>query len=81
MLLRLPFESPEAQQLNRDIFESIYYGAVQASIDAAKIAGPYTTYEGSPASKGLLQFDLWNVKPSNRYDWTELKRRNEKNMV
>jgi len=51
----------------------IYYGAIQASIELAKKDGYYPSYQGSPASKGLLQFDLWNIKPSNRYNWNELK--------
>ncbi|ETO35262.1 ribonucleotide reductase M1 [Reticulomyxa filosa] len=73
ILLRFPFESTEAQKLNRDIFEAIYFGAVTTSCELAKIDGPYQTYPGSPASKGKLQFDLWGVKPSDRWDWTTLK--------
>ncbi|KAI5180621.1 ribonucleoside-diphosphate reductase subunit M1 [Nematocida sp. AWRm80] len=71
--LGYPFESPEAAQLNRDIFETIYYGAVEASVELAKIHGPYDSFQGSPASEGLLQYDLWNVTPSNRWDWSALK--------
>ncbi|CAM9553650.1 unnamed protein product [Discosporangium mesarthrocarpum] len=71
--MRLPFESEEAAQLNRDIFETIYFGAVQASMELAREFGPYETYEGSPASQGLLQFDLWGVTPSPRHDWAGLK--------
>ena len=71
--LRLPFESPEAAQLNRDIFESIYYGALVSSMEIAKKNGPYETYAGSPISQGQFQFDLWNVKPSARYDWDALR--------
>jgi ribonucleoside-diphosphate reductase alpha subunit len=73
MLMRFPFETPEAAQLNRDIFETMYFGAVTASMEEAKESGPYQTYEGSPASKGQLQFDLWDVTPSDRWDWTSLK--------
>lgn len=73
MLMRFPFETPEAAQLNRDIFETMYFGAVTASMEEAKAAGPYQTYDGSPASKGQLQFDLWGVTPSDRWDWTSLK--------
>ena len=73
MLMRFPFESAEAAQLNRDIFETMYFGAVTASMEEAKESGPYQTYEGSPASKGKLQFDLWNVTPSDRWDWASLK--------
>jgi len=71
--LQLPFESEEAKELNKQIFETIYYGAVRASIDLAKKDGPYESYEGSPASKGQLQFDMWGVTPSDRYDWNKVK--------
>eukprot|EP00953_Heterococcus_sp_UTEX-ZZ885_P000629 866-Heterococcus_DN1.PRE.2 len=71
--MRHPFESPEAAQLNKDIFETIYFGAVEASMELAEQLGPYETYEGSPASQGLLQFDMWGVTPSNRWDWASLK--------
>lgn len=75
----LPFHSDTAREINRDIFESIYYGAVSESVELAKKHGPYETYAGSPASDGHLQFDLWNVKPNNdRHDWTSLKRRLKK---
>lgn len=73
MLLKIPFESPEAKRLNRDIFETIYYGACKASCELAKEEGTYETYPGCPASQGLLQFDLWNVKPTDRWDWAALK--------
>jgi ribonucleoside-diphosphate reductase alpha subunit len=72
-LLKMPFESPQAAQLNKDIFETIYFGAVEASLELAQIEGPYQTYAGSPASKGQLQFDLWGVTPSSRWDWAALK--------
>lgn len=75
----LPFHSDSARQINRDIFESIYYGAVYESVELARKHGSYESYEGSPASEGKLQFDLWNVKPGNtRYDWASLKRRMKK---
>jgi ribonucleoside-diphosphate reductase alpha chain len=73
ILLRLPFESEEARQLNREIFETIYFGALTASKELAKQEGPYETYAGSPVSKGILQYDMWNVKPSPRWNWQELK--------
>lgn len=73
MTLRLPFDSQEAKELNIQIFETIYHGAVEASIELAKEEGAYESFEGSPASKGLLQFDLWSRKPSELWDWDTLK--------
>ena len=73
MALRMPFDSPEARQLNKQIFETIYHAAVEASSDIAEVDGHYETYPGSPASKGQLQFDLWGVTPSDLWDWTSLK--------
>ncbi|KAL3910279.1 MAG: hypothetical protein SGILL_007757, partial [Bacillariaceae sp.] len=72
-MLKLPFDSPEAAKLNKDIFETIYYGACKASCELAKEDGHYQTYPGSPASEGRLQFDLWGVEPSSRWDWPTLK--------
>jgi len=72
--LRLPYEGDAARQLNKDIFETIYYGAMEASIQLAKEEGTYETYEGSPTSQGLLQPDLWNVTPSSRWDWAQLRK-------
>jgi ribonucleoside-diphosphate reductase subunit M1 len=74
-MLKIPFDSDEAKQLNKDIFETIYFGACTASCDLAETEGPYSTFEGSPASQGKLQFDLWGVEPSNRWDWAGLKER------
>lgn len=71
--MRLPFDSDGARVVNRDIFETIYFAALTASNDLAKIHGPYSTYEGSPVSKGILQYDMWGVKPSDRWDWDGLK--------
>ncbi|MBK9732109.1 MAG: ribonucleoside-diphosphate reductase subunit alpha [Chitinophagaceae bacterium] len=71
--LRLAFDSPEAIQLNKEIFETIYYAAVTASKDLAAVDGAYETYEGSPMSKGIMQFDMWNVVPGNRWDWDFLR--------
>ena len=73
--MRLPFESDAAAALNRDIFETIYFGAVEASAEIAAVEGAYDTFPGSPASKGLLQFDLWNTSPpaNSRWNWAELK--------
>ena len=68
------FESDEAKKLNKEIFETIYFAACNASMDAAKVEGPYSSFEGSPASKGILQFDLWNMNDhSGRWDWDSLK--------
>jgi ribonucleoside-diphosphate reductase alpha chain len=79
ILLRMPFDSMEAKGLNEDIFETIYYAAVETSMELAKIHGTYETYEGSPASKGTLQFDMWGVTPkSGRYDWDSLKEKVKK---
>jgi ribonucleoside-diphosphate reductase alpha chain len=71
--LRMPFDSDEAKQLNKDIFETIYYAALTASKDLAKEEGPYETFAGSPISQGIFQFDMWNVQPSNRWEWDVLK--------
>ena len=73
ILMRYPFTSDEAKQLNKDIFEAMYYAALTASKDLAKEDGTYETYKGSPASEGILQFDMWNVKPSDRWEWSALK--------
>ena len=74
LLLRMPFDSPEARQLNKEIFETIYFAALSASKDMAIKEGHYETFPGSPASEGILQFDLWNEKlPSKRWNWTKLK--------
>lgn len=73
ILLRLPFESDEAKLLNRDIFETIYFASLTASKDLAIKEGPYPSYDGSPISKGMLQYDLWGASPGPRWDWTSLK--------
>ena len=73
ILMRYPFDSAEARKLNRDIFETLYYAALTASKDLAKEEGPYETYEGSPISEGIFQFDMWGVKPSNRWEWDVLR--------
>jgi ribonucleoside-diphosphate reductase alpha chain len=106
MILKHPFESKEAAYINKNIFETIYHGAVEASMELSKkryniinkivsgesdevigdyvnefeikninnkYCGAYSTFEGSPISQGLFQFDLWNEKPSDRYDWEKLK--------
>jgi ribonucleotide reductase alpha subunit len=84
MALRLPFDSPEARQLNLQIFETIYHAAIESSCDMARDwaadhpgeSGTYPSYlekGGSPASHGLLQYDLWNITPTDLWDWTTLK--------
>ena len=73
ILLRLPFDSEEARALNREIFETIYYAAATASKDLARAEGAYETFAGSPASRGQLQFDLWGVTPTARWEWDILK--------
>jgi len=89
MMMNLPFHSEEAKVLNREIFETIYYSALQASMTLAARNGAYETFEGSPASNGILQFDMWGVDPTadsypapkyrnKRYDWTELKAKIQK---
>lgn len=72
-MLRLPFDSEEAKELNVQIFETMYHGAVEASIELAKENGAYESYEGSPASKGELSYDLWGVTPTDLWDWDALK--------
>jgi ribonucleoside-diphosphate reductase alpha chain len=72
--LRMPFESEEAQRLNEDIHETIYYGAMMASLELAKKNGPYESWKGSPISEGIFQFDMWGVKPkSGRWNWEALR--------
>jgi ribonucleoside-diphosphate reductase alpha chain len=73
ILLGLPFESEEARALNREIFETIYFASMTASKDLAIKEGPYSTFEGSPVSKGVFQFDMWGVTPSARWEWDLLK--------
>ena len=72
-ILNLPYESEEAKLINKEIFETIYYACIKASCDLAKTDGAYATYKGSPISKGKLQFDLWGVKPTKRWDWDKLR--------
>ncbi|CAN1828723.1 Ribonucleoside-diphosphate reductase large subunit [Linum perenne] len=81
ILLGMPFESPEAQQLNKDIFETIYYHSLKASSEIAAVEGPYETYAGSPVSKGILQPDMWGVTPSSLWNWESLREMISKNGV
>jgi len=73
IMMRYAFDCDEARQLNKDIFETLYYAACTASKDLAIEEGAYETFKGSPASKGILQFDMWNVKPTDRWEWDVLK--------
>ncbi|MCE3228500.1 MAG: ribonucleoside-diphosphate reductase subunit alpha [Bacteroidetes bacterium] len=73
ILMRFPFDSEEAKKLNAEIFETIYYAALTASKDLAKIEGAYESYQGSPISKGVFQHDMWNVTPSSRWEWDTLR--------
>lgn len=73
LALRLPFDSPEARQLNIQIFETIYHAALTASCQLAQEEGPYSSYQGSPVSQGILQYDMWNVTPTDLWDWDSLK--------
>lgn len=77
IMMRYPFTSDEAKKLNKDIFETIYYAAMSASKDLAKVDGPYETYPGSPISQGIFQWDMWNLKESDlsgRWDWSILRK-------
>lgn len=77
--LRMPFDSPEARGLNKDIFETIYFAAMTASKELAQRQGPYETFAGSPLSKGVFQFDMWGVEPtSGRWDWENLRKEVQK---
>lgn len=73
ILMRYPYESEDAFKLNQQIFETIYYGALEASCELAAKDGPYETYPGSPVSKGILQYDMWNKVPTDLWDWAALK--------
>ena len=81
IMMGLPFESEEARVLNREVFETIYFASMSASKDLAKIEGPYETIAGSPVSKGIFQFDMWGVTPSNRWEWDILKEEVKKHGV
>ncbi len=77
IMLRMPFTSDEAKKLNQEIFETLYFAAVTASMEEAKEDGPYESYKGSPISEGLFQHNLWNIKDeelSGRWDWAKLRK-------
>jgi ribonucleotide reductase alpha subunit len=73
MLLKIPFTSDAAKEINKQIFETMYHAALERSCELAQTEGPYSTFAGSPASEGQLQFDLWTGAGSDRYNWTDLK--------
>ena len=80
LLMELPFDSPQARQTNKNIFETIYHGAVESSMEMSMESTPYSTFEGSPASEGKLSFDLWDTVPeSGLYDWKLLREAVKKN--
>ena len=79
--MRYPFDSPEAMELNKLIFETIYYAALDESCNQAKKYGTYSTYEGSPISQGELQFDMWGIEPSKKYNWNKLRKKIKKNGI
>ena len=81
ILMRYPFDSPEATQLNKEIHETIYYAAMTASKDLAKVDGHYESYPGSPVSQGVFQYDMWKVTPSARWEWDILKEEVKKHGV
>ncbi|MFT6867502.1 MAG: ribonucleoside-diphosphate reductase alpha chain [Cyclobacteriaceae bacterium] len=82
MLMKMPFDSPEARKLNKEIFETIYYGAMETSMELAQKDGFYETFKGSPVSKGIFQFDMWGITPdSGRWDWYDLKQKVRKHGV
>ncbi|WP_421893842.1 ribonucleoside-diphosphate reductase subunit alpha [Marinoscillum sp.] len=82
MLMKLPFDSTESRKLNKEIFETIYYAAMETSMELAQKEGPYETFKGSPVSKGIFQFDMWGVTPdSGRWDWYDLKQKVRKHGV
>lgn len=73
ILMGYPFDSEEAQKLNQEMFETIYFAAMSASMELAKEEGPYETYHGSPVSQGVFQYDMWGVKPTSRWNFEALK--------
>ncbi len=78
IMMRMPFDSHEARQLNKDIFETIYFAAMTESVALAEKLGHYESFPGSPLSNGEFQFDMWGVKPSKRWDWASLREKVQK---
>ncbi|WP_020527944.1 ribonucleoside-diphosphate reductase subunit alpha [Flexithrix dorotheae] len=81
LMLKMPFDSDEAKALNKEIFETMYFAAMTASKDLAIAEEPYETFKGSPVSKGIFQFDMWGVDPTERWDWATLKNEVKKHGV
>jgi len=81
IMMGFPFDSDEAKQLNKHIFETIYYGSLEESNALAERDGAYQTYEGSPVSQGELQYDMWGVTPSDMWDWASMKKKIKKHGV
>ena len=79
--MNIPYDSVQAQIINKQIFETIYFGALEASMELATDKGPYSTFKGSPLSEGKFQFDLWGVKPSSMWDWKGLMEKIQKHGV
>ena len=77
-MLGIAYESEKAKKLNKQIFETIYFGAMEASMELAKEKGTYSSFEGSPISEGKFQFNMWDVKPSDLWDWNKLKEKIKK---
>ncbi|RIA97468.1 ribonucleotide reductase [Glomus cerebriforme] len=75
LAMRVPFDSLRAKELNKQIFETMYHGALEASCELAQKFGPYESYQGSPVSKGILQYDMWKVEPTDLWDWDLLKQK------
>lgn len=82
IMCRMPFGSEESKDLNAHIFETMYHASLEASCELAEVDGPYETFEGSPVSQGILQFDMWDRKPrlSGRYDWDAMRVRVKKGL-
>ena len=81
ILMDIPYHSEQAKQINKNIFETMYHAAMEQSMELAVKLGKYETFDGSPLSKGKFQFDLWDKKPSDRYDWEKLRKDVMKNGV
>lgn len=81
VMMRYAYESEEATQLNKQIFETMYYAALEASCELAEKNGTYETYEGSPVSQGILQYEMWGVTPTDLWDWNALKEKIAKYVV